>query len=503
MPKSSNSGDQGHNFYDLSLNGLDDSVTPAIVAYGVMGKDTGGSWHYANVSASGYLMVSGTFGSGTFTAAPLSADSSKVSAVQGDAGLLRISAIGGTAGDRTLVDGTTQTISATLTPISAKPAGSVAGLVTNTFQQDAGQLRVSAVGVTVTTSPLSADSSRISAVQGDAGILHTSASLVDDGSITKFLGRVSALGVTVTGVLSANQQISAQLLGGTSNIGSVSAVVNNSLSATADNFRVSAFSPDAGLFHVSGIGTFTVNTQETVSAFINQGTISAYSPDASLFRISAINSISALSPDAGLFHISGFTSTATNFPVSAVQADAGLQHTSAFVDSGSVSAKSALAAQMLVSASQGSADQLRVSAFSTTAANLAVSAAQVDAGAFHTSASIMPDTTGGLTTFSNFNVSSSQTIKSTAGAVYGWYAWNMSTVPVYINLYNTSGAINVGTDAIQVQIALAASAAANMIFPIGLKGFTNGIGVAAVSGATSASTTPTATSATGLNLFYK
>lgn len=105
--------------------------------------------------------------------------------------------------------------------------------------------------------------------------------------------------------------------------------------------------------------------------------------------------------------------------------------------------------------------------------------------------------------FSGFNVSTSQNIKSTGGAVYGWYAWNMDKNPAYVNLYNTSGAINVGVDAIQVQIALPASAAANVFTPIGLKGFTAGISVAAVSGAVSTSNSPPAASAVGINLFYK
>lgn len=88
----------------------------------------------------------------------LTADAITISATNSspDAGLFRVSSIGGTAGDRTLVDGTTQTISATLTPISASPANTTAGLVTNSFQFDSGKHLVSAK-------------------QGDAGLLRVSA----------------------------------------------------------------------------------------------------------------------------------------------------------------------------------------------------------------------------------------------------------------------------------------------------------------------------------------
>lgn len=237
----------------------------------------------------------------------------------------------------------------------------------------------------------------------------------------------------------------------------------SALVSDASLFRVSALNQDANLMHVSAVGTVTVSAHEVKQ-----------SDAASLL-------VSAKSGDANQVH------------VSAVQGDAALLHVSA-IGTLTVSAhevKQSDASSLLVSAKQGDAGLLLVSG------------KQGDAGLFRVSSSIFPDTTGGLTTFSNFNVSTSQTIKSTAGAVYGWYAWNNDSKPNWINLYNTSGAINVGTDAIKVQIYLPASAAANVIFPIGLAGFTNGIGVASVSAAVSTATTAGAASAIGLNLFYK
>lgn len=149
---------------ELQNANLDRSVDPLTMVRGIMGKNGSQSWEYLSSNAN-HLLVSGSI---VTTTAPLSADSSKVSAIQGDAGLLhtsayasdaglfRVSAIGGTSRDGTIVDGTTQTISATLTPVSAKPGSTIQGLVINANVTDANQMHVSTV-------------------QGDAGLLHVSA----------------------------------------------------------------------------------------------------------------------------------------------------------------------------------------------------------------------------------------------------------------------------------------------------------------------------------------
>lgn len=249
---------------------------------------------------------------------------------------------------------------------------------------DAGNFRVSALGVTVNTSPLSADSSSVSAKQQDANNLHVSAFSNDAG-----LMRVSALGVSVTSTpLSADSS-------------AISAKSNDAgtMRVSAIN-SISALSPDAALFRVSGIGTFTVNTQPTVSAFINQGTVSAYSPDASLFRVSGIGTftttglsanqqisalllggtanigfVSARSDDAGLTRISA-VGTITVSAHEVKQSDAASMrvsvvgtvstddsYISSFIDNGSVSAKSPDANQIHVSSTQSDAGLLHASAY--------------------------------------------------------------------------------------------------------------------------------------------
>src|SRR3990167_8238581 len=143
------------------------------------------------VSSTGHLMVSGSTGGGTLSLAgdaasnrvsafqtdagllhvsaiggtnsPLSADSSSVSAKQesaanlrisafsNDGGLLRVSAVGGAAGDNVIVDGTDQTLSATIQRVSGSvSAGANALTVYAQNRDDAANLRVSARG-TVST----------------------------------------------------------------------------------------------------------------------------------------------------------------------------------------------------------------------------------------------------------------------------------------------------------------------------------------------------------------
>lgn len=641
MPKSSNSGELGHNFYDISLNGLDDTVTPAILAYGTMGKDGSGSWHYTLVSADGANLARSDDASKfrvsalgvTVTTSPLSADSSSVSAKQGDAGnlhvsafsndagLLRVSTIGGTASSNDiLVDGLDNTISASLLRVSGTVSAGQNGLVVYAQNRDnATNLRASAA--IFNSLSATAQNFVVSAVAGDAGTF-----------------RVSAL----------NQD--------------------------ANFMHVSGFSPDASLFRIS-VTNFPLNVSGTLSAFINQGTISAYSPDASLFRISAFDidtptsagftaagnsltmssigygfiggqlsgtwsgtvafqatndgsnwfptwgldnntqaivsstttsrnmvwdiggwrqfrlsatawssgtlsanlnatlgsdnltvaikqddagnaRLSALSQDGSLMRVSAISLTATNLPVSATQADAGLLHVSAigtlivsahevkqsdasallvsaksgdanqlhvsavqgdaglahisaFVDSGSVSAKSGDGNQFHVSAVQGDSGLLRVSAIlqagvsSSGAANFGVSASQIDAGALHVSADLFADTTGALTVFQTLSVSASQSVKGSAGALYGYYLYNTDTKPNYIKLYNVSAAANIGTDTPIMTICLPASAAANVEFPHGLAGFTAGINITATSGRPLDNTAAPAASSVGALLFYK
>lgn len=349
---------------------------------------------------------------------------------------------------------------------------SSSGAISN---DDASNFRVSALGVTVTTSPLSADSSSISAKQGDAGLLRISA-LVDSGSVSAKSSdaatfRVSAIGGTTgdnTLVDGTTQTISATLT-----------PISANPATTVAGLVSHSNQPDAARLRISAI--------------VDNGSISAKSSGADTFLVSAKQG------DAGVFRVSAIID---NGSVSAKSGDAANLRTSAIVDNGSVSAKSDDANQVHVSAVQGNAALLHVSGFTATAANFPVSSTQGDAGLLRVSAFLGVDTTGALTIGRLSNLSSSGNIKSSGGVVYGYYAYNTDSKPNYINFTNTSGAINVGTDSVIMKLMLAASAAAHIEYPRGLKGFTAGIGAYAVSAIADNATTPSPTSAVGINVFY-
>ncbi|KKL04533.1 hypothetical protein LCGC14_2615120, partial [marine sediment metagenome] len=309
------------------------------------------------------------------------------------------------------------------------------------------------------------------------------------------------------------------LLEGTAHIGSVS-----SRSDDAAFFRISAIGGTAGdsvlvdgldqtlsaIFVSSRSVDFSgLNLSATPQLMVRPGT-----EDASELRISAFGPISA-SQSLSARNLEG---TAFIGNVSAKNSDAAFLRVSALVPatvavSGTVSAH-LLGQPVMVAESSpvtrvsadilgGSIDNASFAATQTDAANLDVSAKSNDAGTMRVSASLYPDTVGGLTVHRSLSVSASQNIKSTPGAIYGYYAYNFDSEPSYLKLYNVSGAVNLGTDIPIITIAIPASAAANMQFSNGLKGFTAGIGVAATSGVPDDNTALPAASAVGLNLFYK
>lgn len=361
-----------------------------------------------------------------------------------DAGNFRVSSIGGSI--------TTSPLSADSSSISAKQSDAT-NLMVSAKSNDASLFRVSALGVTATTSPLSADSSSISAKQGDAGLLHVSA-FIDSGSVSAVQTDASKLSV------SAVQQ-SANLL------------------------NVSAKSNDGALLRVSALQGTSSNLKAQIQGINADGTTPGNSINiggvdtANLMRSTASTVISATPTNSSnALVVAPFQIDSGQLLVSAKAGDANQLHTSAFIDSGSVSAKQ------------------------SDANNLHTSAVQADAGLQHVSSWFGVDTTGQWTVGRLSNLSSSGNVKATAGTVYGYYAYNTTTIPAYINFTNTSGAVNVGTDAVQLKIMLPPSAAANVGFPGGLKGFTNGIGAYGVSAISDGATTPVATSAVGINIFY-
>ena len=489
---------------DLEQSNTDISVTPHVMTRGIVGRDANGVWRYIRVSASGALSNDDAANfrvssiGGSVNTSPLSADSSSISAVQGAADKLRMSA----------------------------------------FSDDAGKMRVSSVGGT--NSPLSADSSsisaiqegadrlRISAIQGDAANLNISAK---SGDASTF--RVSAIGgtagdnVLVDGdvqTLSARiQRVSATISAGdnallirATNKDDAVDLRTSALSKDAGTMLVSAKSPDAGVFLVSAKTDSAA--QFRVSGFIDSGSVSAKSSDAGTLLISAkqgdaaLLRISGLSPDAATFRVSAIGVSVTTSPlsadsssISAVQEGANRLRMSAFQGDGAnfqVSSKSDSAGQLRISAFSNDGALNRVSAIQDGAAALNVSAKSDSANLFRVSARTFGDTTGSWSVYRTLNVSASQAVKATAGAIYGWYLYNHDDLNQYIKFYNTSGAINIGTDTPILTVMIPPSAAANMEFAGGLKGFTNGIGIAAISGAADDNTTPSPTSAVGANIFY-
>ena len=117
---------------------VDRTVDPPTKVIGLMGKTSAGSWEYLS-SYGGRLVISGTFST---TTSPLYADSSSVSAIQGDAGKLLVSA---KQGDAALLRVSTIQGDAANQNISAKSldAGT---LLVSAKQGDAGLMRVSSLG---------------------------------------------------------------------------------------------------------------------------------------------------------------------------------------------------------------------------------------------------------------------------------------------------------------------------------------------------------------------
>lgn len=324
--------------------------------------------------------------------------------------------------------------------------------------------------------------------------------------------RVSAIGGT-TG-LSANQQVSARVLEGTAFIGSTSAV-----QGAAGSLRVSAFSDDAALMRVSALGVTT--TSDPLSA--DGSSVSAKQQDAANLRISAFSTaantlmVSGRSDDAQYFRVSAFGVTLA----AAQTLSATMKEGTSFIGQVSATLKAGTASIGLVSATlkEGTAFVGQVSAIlrdnATTAtylgrvsgiqgdaANMNVSAKSDGANLFRTSSYLPVDTVGQMTAFRTLSLSASQAVKATAGAVYGYYLWNTTTVPQYVKFTNTSGAINVGTDVPVFMAMIPASAGANVWFGQGIKGFTAGIGVHASSAVADNATTPAAASAVGGTIFY-
>src|SRR3990167_213718 len=301
------------------------------------------------------IYVSAFIDNGSISAKSGDANQFHVSSVQGNAAFLRVSAIGGTAGDNILVDGSDQTLSATIQRVSGSVSSGANALITVTQSGTwslsslltEGTAFAGNVSATVKNYPLvvsgqisaNIDSGSVSAKSNDADQFRVSTLSKDAG-----LNRVSAIGGTAGDnvlVDGADQTISARLIQVSANVSSsfntllvrsvnedagdllVSASLRDKyVSATLDSGSVSAkqgtypWSISGNISAALNEGTnflgnvsatiknYPLNVSGTISSFINAGSVSAKSNDADQLRISTF------SKDAATFRVSAIGGTA-------------------------------------------------------------------------------------------------------------------------------------------------------------------------------------------------
>ena len=115
----------------------------------------------------------------------------------------------------------------------------------------------------------------------------------------------------------------------------------------------------------------------------------------------------------------------------------------------------------------------------------------------------VPITSGGLSIYRSLSVvATGQSVKASAGQLYGYYVFNAATSVRYLKIYNTSSAPTVGTDTPVITIPLPAGAGATVEYSNGIA-FATGIGIGATTALADASTDAPAANEVIVNLFYK
>lgn len=390
-----------------SFNTLLTRITSYDAANAHISAYQGGSW-----------TLSAFLNEGSVSAKSTDANQLHVSAVQGDAGLLRVSSIGATS----------QYVSAFIDngSVSAKQG----------------------------TSPWIVSGSVSAVVTNDTSIKTTSGNAVSAsqyGTWSVSANITNTVGVTETSPVT---RVSADLLGGS--------IDNTAFGATqSGTWAISSLGKEGTAFlgNVSAtIKNYPLTVSGTVSTFINEGSVSAIQSNAGSLRVSAlidVGYVSAAQTDATNLRVSAIQSDAGLAHVSANQMDAGSLHVSSFVDSGSVSAK------------QGSypwSVSGNVSAFINQGT---VSAYSPDAGLFRTSTDTAVLTTdNGMSKFFLSAASAGlASVKSTAGRVYGYSMGNnLNAAPLYVQFFDhTASAVTLGTTVPDWQIHIPPSGAANMM----------------------------------------
>lgn len=120
--------------------------------------------------------------------------------------------------------------------------------------------------------------------------------------------------------------------------------------------------------------------------------------------------------------------------------------------------------------------------------------------------SLQPRATNGLTTFmasgsdgSSILVATAQSVKGSAGKVYGWWVYNPEAAVSFVHFYNTaSGSVTVGTTNPLFTLQVPAGAAANCSYEMGIT-FSTAITVAAT---TTAGGTGAPATGVSLQVFY-
>lgn len=117
---------------------------------------------------------------------------------------------------------------------------------------------------------------------------------------------------------------------------------------------------------------------------------------------------------------------------------------------------------------------------------------------------ISPQTNGGLTTWTLTALGgvNSNSVKGSAGQLYGWQITNLSAAKRYVKLYNGSAAPTVGTDPVPIKIPLLATDKSEMYFDSGIP-FSAGIGVGTTTGLADTDTGSVTAGDLVINFFFK
>ncbi|WP_437912422.1 hypothetical protein WME73_35405 [Sorangium sp. So ce302] len=116
---------------------------------------------------------------------------------------------------------------------------------------------------------------------------------------------------------------------------------------------------------------------------------------------------------------------------------------------------------------------------------------------------VKPATAGGLSIYRNVGLSTTgQSVKSSAGQVFGWHLANRSSTEAFVKLYDAAGAPTVGTTQPALTLMVPAGQVVSAEHTNGIA-FTNGIGIGATAAAADDNTSQPGANTMIVNVFYK